>query len=280
MHSDCGADHLRAIIWIIAAILIGPKQTAPLTKSAHGTLIIVSATKSSIVIAADSGLVQNGKIISTKQQKIIPAGHDSACFLVGLVYGAFAGRTERENLPATVRAWVAKHPHAGVRQTHQGLTDAIATELADVRVPGLQALSTVSVGCIGFDGGTPVIVNSDIYMQTDSGPHVIKTDHVLLPGLVIPVGWASTAAEMLRGDGAALESFKSEPIVRKYREASRNGTLASLTERDLLSVSSACLKATETRAAQNFDPDASEVSAPNHFAVIDKQKGFRWVQVR
>ena len=270
---------MNKLIWIIVAILTCPEWTATASRIelAHGTLIIISATKSSIIVAADSGLTENGKVISATEKKIFPVGHDSACFFLGTVRVALKGKAELTDLAAAARAWIVQHPHIGTREAYQGLLNLILDKLAIVRTQRPDPHSLVSLGCAGFDAGIPILILSDIYLQTDAGPRVNDGDRPLPPGLVLPVGRAKVAGEILRGDGDALKSFKSEAAVTKYREARKNGTWSSLTESDLLSISSACLKATENRAGKDFDPEAADVSAPNHFAVIDAQTGFRWV---
>jgi len=270
---------LSRLIWIIVAILTSASQVDLRIEYAHGTMIIVSATKSSIIIGADSGLVSsssNGEAISNRERKIFPIGRNVACFLTGTISVSFPGSAEKINLPNDVRRWAAQHPHAGVRDAYQGLTDLVETKHANARSREPQPHSITSVGCVGFDMGTPIVIASDFYVQADSKPKIIKTENSLLPGLVIPLG-PKVATEILRGEGNALASFKSEAIIHKYREAREKGTLASLTERDLILLSSACLNDSETRAARDFDPQAVEISGPNHFAVINQSRGFRWV---
>lgn len=130
--------------------------------------------------------------------------------------------------------------------------------------------------CAGFDMGTPVVTSSDFYLQANSVPKVTPTERILTPGLVIPMGRAEVATEILRGNSTALQQFKNGPIVKKYREAKAAVKLSSLTERDLLLLSSACLDTTESTVAQNFSSSAADVSGPNRFAVIDQKHGFRW----
>jgi hypothetical protein len=262
---------------VFAALLILPARTVSPGEHAHGTLIIVSATSAAIVIAADSSLVVRGKVVSTKEQKIFPLNRDGACFLGGSVRLAFLGTAERVDFVQMVRKWITQHPHTAVREAHQTLTALMLKELAPVRVPHPELHSTVFLGCVGFDGDRAGFLGSEFYPQTDSEPRVTKTDATLWPGLVAPMDRAKVAAEMLRGNAIALQSFKSEPIVTKYRRAMAEGTRALLTKRDLLALSSACLQATETRVGQEFDPEAVEVAGPNHFAVIDRKRGFRWV---
>jgi hypothetical protein len=259
-------------------MLIWPTPIASSCEPAHGTLIILSATNSSIVIAADSGLAQNGKIISTKEDKIMPTGRDAACVLIGMMHFGHIGETQAYSVDirSTTKTWIAQHTSSTLRELHHGLTKEFSEKLANNRVAYLDKKFGFSLFCVGFDMGFPIGLRSTFSFQTDTPPKLDSDELVFRPGLVIPLGTAKVATEILQGESDALRTFKSEAIVDKYRKARKNGTLASLTERDLISISSACLRATETRAAQEFFADAAEVAAPNRFAVIDQKHGFRW----
>jgi hypothetical protein len=243
---------------------------------AHGTLIIVSATASSIVIAADGGLTQGGRVISTKEHKILRVNNDVACFLAGSVRFDSTNAKDRADLPDIARKWITEHRQGEVLDAYTGLTALIAKAMSGFRSKHPEPHFTVSVGCVGFNMGAPTIVASDFYLQSDTAPQIKKTDHILALGVVIPLGRANVATEILRGNSDALLSFKKVGVISKYREASKKGTLALLSERELIAVSAECLNATETRVAQKFDPKAAEVAAPNHFAIIDQKHGFRW----
>ena len=272
---------MNGLIWIIAATLILPKQIISPVKCAHGTLIIFSATKTSIIIAADSGLAQNGKIVSPTQRKIMRVGRNAACAVMGMVHLRFSGKAQANpvDIETTVRNWIAQHASSTLQEVHRGLTEELSGQFADVRVPYLDKDFGISFFCVGFDMGVPIGLRSTFSFQMGTPPKLDSDKLIFTPGLVIPVARAKVATEILWGDSAELNTFKSEAVIAKYREARRSGGLAALSEKDLLSISSACLKATESFEASTFDHQAAEVSAPNLFAVIDKQTGFRWVKL-
>lgn len=262
-------------------MFIWPKPIVSPVKCAHGTLIIFSATKTSIIIAADSGLAQNGKVVSTTQRKIMPVGRNAACALTGMVHLQFTGKVQNNpvEIETTVRNWIAQHASSTFQEVHRGLTEELSGRFADVRVPFLDKDFGISFFCVGFDMDVPTGLRSTFSFQMGTPPKLDSDKLIFTPGLVIPVARARVATEILTGNSAVLGEFKAESSVRKYQEARATGKLASLTENDLLSLGSVCLRATESHAGHDFDSGAAEVSAPNRFAVIDKQTGFRWVEL-
>lgn len=248
-------------------------------ESAHGTLIIFSATKTSIIIAADSGLGQNGKIISTTERKIMPVGRKAACAMMGMAQIRFSGgkgQTNPLDVAAATRKWIAQHASLTLREVHYGLTEEFGRQFSDIRVPYVDSDFGLSLFCLGFEMDTPIGYRSTFSFQTETPPKVDSDRVIFRPGMIIPVATTRVATEILQGNSPALTEFKTKVSVTKYREARATGKLTSLTERDFLLLSAVCLNATESQAGRAFDPKAARVSAPNRFAVIDKQTGFRW----
>lgn len=211
----------------------------------------------------------------------MPAGRNAACVLMGMVHLRFSGKAQTNpvDTETTVRNWIAQHASSTLQEVHHGLTEELSAQFADVRVPYLDKDFGISLFCVGFDMGAPIGLRSTFSFQMGTPPKLDSDKLTFTAGLVIPLARAKVATEILTGDSAVLGKFKAESSVRKYREARATGKRASLTEHDLLLLSSVCLNATESQAGRDFDAEAAEVSAPNRFAVIDAKTGFRWIKL-
>ena len=135
------------------------------------------------------------------------------------------------------------------------------------RLPGvrIQRFTTALEGGVLADGRTrdlPVKVDTN-YSEPDLGElFMFATTRV--------------CNELIEDTLDVLRKYKAEPVIELFRERKRlsQGYKWSLTE--FLMVSDVCLRATESKEGQMFDPNSVHVGPPNAFATITRDYGFKW----
>lgn len=252
-----------------------------------GTLIIVGATSSSIVLAADSLAVHllPGIKPSTTNKKIIQIGKFAACFISGdaSIRGLQNGKVVvKVDFAKTIVDWSKNHPNGQLAEAYSSIDAEILQSMKTFQgKTGFYAdpvQSFTSFGCAGYIMGAPMLYISDYHAPTSAD----ITEHPttlppLPPGYFAPLGTPRVSDEVTKANPAPqFSKFKNSALAR-YRKARESRNLSSITTKDLLQMSRMCLEATESPEGRAFDAGAKDVAPPNRYAVIDGRNGFRWV---
>lgn len=250
----------------------------PIRQANVGTLLLVGATKHSIVIAADSASVTPGNPMR-KVQKILPVGKFGACLFEGttrLQYPINGKITDEVGFVDIAKSWITKHPVAELPYAY----DAVGDEMEQAANAFKRRHATDMVSdethpmmlfvCAGY-----FMAQAMIYAKDFNAPHTVTdTFHVIdhsspmKPGYFVALGKSKISDDLTKGNE---NNPKQNKAIEKYRTARKNKTLDQLTTRDFIELSTECLVATE-----HVLP--SEVAPPNHVAVIEEKSGFQWKQ--
>jgi hypothetical protein len=268
-HALCRLERgLIELLMVFIALLTHPQMTE------SGTLIIFGVSADAVVIAADSS--------PGAEKKIIRAGKFAACTMTGLV--VVEGNTSKDGLDLRklILAWIAKHPNTEVRDTKT----LIATEILDAlekfnKTTGLHSTepgdAISAFGCVGYEKGTPLVLWTTFFVS-GSGIQKRDTDQIVQIGYFTALGRNGVCNALTEGYPLQMLSrFLNAAPVQKYRNALSAGARDKLTTEDFLALAEVCEEATESAEGRAFDPLAYQVAAPNHFAVIDRQNGFKWI---
>ncbi len=255
----------------------------------HGTLIIVSATNSSIVIAADSGMIDEAsqKLKKGRAVKIFPVSNSGACFLIGDVALSMPhanGAADYVDFLSIVRSYTRSHQTGSIRDAFEGMDGQILQAFRQFqRRSGFSrdpTHSIVALGCAGYMMGEPTAFNTDFHTPTDHEVTEHRIPELQLPiGYIGPPGRNEVAKEIIgNANSVHFAAARNSPPISKYWNAVRSHDLRGLTTDDMLQISLKCLEATESPEGRIFAPDDAIVIPPNYFAVISggKEGRFTW----
>jgi hypothetical protein len=221
--------------------------TPPVIQSSHGTLYLIAASSTAIVVAADSLVSYDNGALPVTTDKLISLGNKGVCFI-----GGYSSIIEgKVYLEQTAKDWIGTNPKASLPQAHESIDAKLTASLKEFRSkhPDWDP-KDVRHGnpfsyfiCVGYYRGLP-----QIYVTTYKAlPHDIKSapGHVLVPaGRFQTEGWDSVCKEILEGHATPLSEFKTDPVVMKYRKALAANKVSSTSTHDLLRLSLICLEAT------------------------------------
>jgi hypothetical protein len=277
---------------------VAQKNQTPSRKSINvfttsGTLILFGVTTTDITLASDGKNTPKGEQkgvptgkLPVGEQKIFAAGKYTACTLhndVG-IFAVSSGRivaTDSLVLTEIVRQWTVNHPDATPRNAFDALKKSIQEALRDYYVHHeLRSLREIHVllNCIGYEFGSPELFSIDILegpQNKNLEPSGQPKETPLYPGYFVALGLNRVSNNLISGSGAILSGYRTADTVQKYRRLKESKRLSAITTTDLLHLSRICLNVTESRDGLKFDTCASEVGAPNEYAVISREKGFR-----
>lgn len=281
-------SRLSVVLLSVALGLPAPRGQITATAK-HGTLIIVSATSSSIVIAADSGMIDEAsqKLKKGHAIKIFPVSNSGACFLIGDVALSMPranGAADYVDFLSIVRSYAESHKTGSIRDAFEAMDGQILQALRQFQHrSGFSRNSThsiVAVGCAGYMMGEPTAFNTDFHTPTDHEVTEHRIPELHLPmGYIRPLGRNEVAKEIIdNANSVHFAAARSSPPIAKYWNAVKSHDLRGLTTDDMLQISLKCLEATESPEGRSFAPEDAIVVPPNYFAVVNGGKGggFTW----
>ena len=251
-----------------------------------GTLVIIGVTRQGITLASD-GLSQNDNGSAIKRvRKIVPFGRFGAVALLGKTkVEARKGRAIRGqvDIAEITKKWSSNHPSTNVRTGNTSLNRTIVASLTDFfsiykpssALPKQPFFNTI---VSGYSGSKPVVFMNMFYAPNTWGKPV-KVETVSCEpafGSLLRFGLPRVCNELIEDTSDGLRKYKSEPIMELFRERKRLSQGSKGTLAEFLSVSNVCLRATESKEGQMFDPKSFHVGPPYSFATITLDYGFRW----
>lgn len=261
--------------WLFVLLGFALPTNPWVSKSSQGSLFFVGSTSTSIVVAADGLVTDDGVPIGTTK-KLMPLGNVGECFIGGdSRIGSGKGEVDLEK---TVRDWIRANPRATLLNAHESIDAELSALMKASRrghpewYPNDPTHEFSYFICVGYYMGLQQFY-ARLYTATPqditSTPRPLK----IPPGRFKPFGSGKVCTEIVTGNGAKLSQFKSDPAVTKYRRAAASDNLSSIYTNDLLRLGRVCIEATESPAGRKFDPDAKRVGPPNHYVVIDPRQG-------
>jgi hypothetical protein len=256
----------------------------------EGTEVILGSTADSILVATDSAVATQGMPTESGVQKIYQVGKYGACVLMGATAILHKDKTKittELSIKDIFVAWIAAHPSASIKAASDGLSNSILTAFQEYQKthPGFKATSPdyshVSIGCVGYiqNQGKSYATNFDIPATAGAPVEGHPAGFDFWPGMFIILGSRPIWNEIINGSpGAPFATFKTDPVIIRYRQAQMNSQLLqSITLPDLIGLAKISFAATESEEGRQFDSHASLIAAPNRYAVIDRQQGFKWL---
>jgi hypothetical protein len=183
-----------------------------------------------------------------------------------------------------IREWATEHSSASPSQARDSLESVFREALRKfyTKYHYYSDLPTVIVNltCAGYDNRSAVEFTTEIKEGLDNpNPDmepISRDGHMNLPpGLFVPLGTDKVCKAILSGDQRIPKEYRDTKVAKKYRHLKDSQELAQLTTSDMIELSRTCLSATESKFATTFDPDAFGVGAPNAYAIISQDNGFR-----
>jgi hypothetical protein len=279
------------MLLIFTALGHAHAQSTPQLITETGTLIIVGFAADSIVLAADSAVIdpQTQLLRSEKVNKIVPIGNAGACFIGGT--SSMTIRTKEAVIDTIhfigiVKNWSKAHPHESMWNAYRLIGAQLfeSMQAFQNKHPFVSTIdrdgSLTSFACVGYDIGVAEMSVTDYFAATD---HKITKREVnglkLGQAFFVPFGMDSVSLEIVKNDlSKHFEQLKEVSAVIKYRKAIATKIPFLITLDDMLKLSHICMKATESAEGREFDPKAVGVAPPNHYAEISGKSGFKWVQ--
>jgi hypothetical protein len=265
----------RLLIFLVLAVPMNPW----VSKSSKGTLFFVGSTSTSIVVAADGLVTDDGVPIGIKD-KLMPLGNVGECFIGGdSRIGSGKGEVDLEK---TVRDWIRANPTAALPTAHEAMDATLSALMKASRrahpewYPNDPTQEFSYFICVGYYMGLQQFYAS-VYTATPQDITSTPRPRKIPPGRFKPFGLGKVCTEIVTGNAGKLSQFKSDPAVTKYRRAAASDNLSSISTNDLLRLGRVCIEATESPAGRKFDPDAKRVGPPNHYVVIDQRQGLKTV---
>lgn len=118
---------------------------------------------------------------------------------------------------------------------------------------------TVSVVCVGYEFGFPVVFPSDVHFANFTKPYATSLAPDFTRGLVgafSPFGQREVCNELITGTSPLLSRYRKKAIIQKYVQLKSKGKTAELTTNEFIELSKVCLEATESPSGRRFDPNA------------------------
>jgi hypothetical protein len=256
-----------------------------------GTLILVGASTTDIVIAADSRTNFKNRPPTSGEMKIFRISQNTACTIGNVsrldtssAMGSGKKNTTVIDFPAIVRDWARQHSKASQSEASGALSEIFRIKLKSLyssRSTDKPPPIKVSLICLGYEFGVPsisIIDMSESPANKNFDPTATTVRSPMRPGVLVPFGQSGVCDDLLLDNNSVLAEFKNSPPVQIYRRLKGQKRQAELTTDDLLSLSRTCLLATESPIALKVDPQARAVGPPNHLAVISSKTGFRFLQ--
>ena len=275
-------------LWIF--LCLGLVTSAGVTTIDTGTLLLIGVSRTSIILAADTE-TKNGQSAKGTAHKILRAGDFAACIFYGntaiqtiLTRGNEVKMGKKISFARIADDWIQQHPSETAKEAYSAIEPAIFNSMTEHQLHpevGNPNDSFLGFGCIGYENSYAMVYFTDFYAPASLKENWRKERHdpvLLPPGFVAPLGRTKVSEEITKFNKSPyFSTFKNEVAVKKYRDAAPVTNRALLTEQDFLTIFRACLTATESKEGRQFDKDASDVGAPNDYAVISNKAGFRWI---
>lgn len=247
--------------------------------SEHGTLILAVHTQDGFALAADGAtLGSDGRIRET--QKIFPVGQSGAITFVGyLAVQDDAQPQERVDVLEITNRWLSSHPKAEIEQANAEINSLIQiafTKFFASRNPGKEAgTQKFRVVSFGFQNGRALAMRTKYFLPERAG-NSMRTEQTndLPENKVLALGKWKVQEELMGGTSSALQTFKAESAVQKFRTSPSK----VLSLGDYINLFDTILRATESEQGKAFDSDPAIAGPPNRFALITPKRGFYWVE--
>jgi hypothetical protein len=278
---------MRAFIALVTCIPLIYQPLRPRTQddileslrySEHGTLILAVYTQDGFALAADGATVgSDGSIQQT--QKIFPIGQSGAMTFVGYLAVQDAQTHERVDVLEIANGWLSSHPKAMIEQANAEINSLIQIAFKKFfasRDPGKEAGSQkFRVVSFGLQNGRALAIRTKYFLPERAGNSMRTEQTSDLPeGKVLALGKWKVQEELMGGTSNALQAFKTESAVQKFRASPSK--VFSLS--DYINLFDTILRATESEQGKAFDSDPAIVGPPNRFALITAKSGFYWVK--
>lgn len=276
--------HKPLLIFLVCVLATaGERFPAPHIVPARVGMVLIGASPRGFALATDgSSLNADGRV--SQEQRLFQAGKHGAILIAGSVstQDPIGARTREEvNVGRTASQWLAAHPNSDLQTADRELNAAVTSAMnkflftrnAGTRSGAFQ----FAILAAGFADGKPTLIATRYFMPTAKGKamRIERTSAVAQPGEVWIYSRSSVPLKLLAGKSNALEQFRSDPAVEKFR-SSQNSDLA---EQDHLALFDRILKASESDQGKQLDGKRAIVAPPNRFATVTLEGGFSWSTV-
>jgi hypothetical protein len=267
------------LVFCLAAVAAQPRRVVQLHPYPGRTgLTLVAFAADGFAIASDGAQLNADGTIS-EVQKVFPIGKTGAAILAGQVSTQDpVTRSVREefNVSRIVELWLRAHPDASFDMAQRNLSALVleaANRFFSQRKFGAEAGKyRFSLLFASYAAGQASLSGSRYFLPV-AGGKMMRTEAISAPpsiGDIWTFGLVKTPQELLAGNSAALNRYKADPAISKFRSAAAD----QLSAQDLLSVFDVVLQATESPESRQFDPGKSVIAPPNRLATITANNGF------
>ena len=249
----------------------------------HGTLILLGISKTDITLAADTEHSSEALGSRKGANKITQVGKEGACTLNNAA--SLGNGADKADFSKVIKKWATDHPAATVREASPALQHKIMDEYDRYMASHTSLLKgpvTVSITCVGYEFGSPVVFPSEVHFANFARPYAASLPLELSRGLVgafYPYGQLEVCNELISGTGPLLSRYRAQAIVQKYARLKSEKKTAEFTTEEFIQLSKACLEATESPSGRRFDPNSKYVGPPNDYVVISDKNGFRRLSI-
>jgi hypothetical protein len=235
-------------------------------------LTLVAVAKDGFALASDGAQLNADGTIS-EVQKIFPIGKTAAVVLAGQVSTQDpVTRPVREEFNAAriVELWLNAHPDATFEMAKRDLSALLSQ--ASERFFSQRSFGREAGKCkfalafVNYAEGQASFSGSRYFLPSAEGKPM-RTEALSAapkPGEIWMFGLVKVPQELLTGNSGALQKYKADPAIGKFRSSHAD----SLSAQDLLAAFEVALQAAESSEGRRFDPGRSVIAPPNRLAIV------------
>lgn len=264
------------LLFCVTAVMAqSPRATHSHSYPGRTGLALIALAPDGFALATD-GAQFNADGTVSEVKKIFPIGKTGAVVLAGEISVQDpVTRPVREEFNAAriAELWLNAHPGASFESASHGLETAISGSASHFfadrrRNAGKYSLTLIFVS---YAAGTPALTGERYFIPTEAGKPM-RTESIKaspVSGEIWMLGLVKVPQELLTGNSAALNAYKTEPAIAKVRSSKDRAST-----QDYLAAFEVMLRAAEFRKARESDRGSARIGAPNWLASITAKEGF------
>jgi hypothetical protein len=235
-----------------------------------GTLLLIGFTRHAFVLAADSAVYSNGKIIRRNAVKMLPIGRFGAVLIQGAP--RITGDAGKEiDLYGLVSRCAAESHNIEIAEmcVRDRVTSALPKRL---RLEGASSDLIIGTYFAGYVHGKPAFYLLEFGVKNGIDSLSVNDQKVAPdPGFFEGYGRNDFARSVLSGKIPELSGRKE---VQLWQARAKNHPV-DYTVKEMEDLEKFLLIQTESPLARRYDPSAASVTPPNHFIVISQTAGLQ-----